>query len=42
MLLMLYLQVDNCWCENKNKFVFVFCEYLVYEKIFKEVSIIYI
>lgn len=37
----LYLQADNCWRENKNKFVLAFCEYLVHEKIFKEVSTIY-
>lgn len=36
----LYVQADNCFRENKNKFVLAFCEMLVWKNIFKEVSII--
>lgn len=34
----LYLQLDNCWRENKNKFVFAFLAMLVKLGVFKEVS----
>ncbi|XP_061193023.1 uncharacterized protein LOC133201246 [Saccostrea echinata] len=34
-----YLQADNCWRENKNKFVLAFCEYLVHIKVFREVHL---
>ena len=34
----LYLQADNCYRENKNRFVLAFCELLVKERIFNEVS----
>lgn len=35
----LYVQADNCFRENKNKFVLAFCEMLVWKNIFKEVHI---
>ena len=35
----LYLQADNCWKENKNKYVLGLCELLVRKKIFKEVHL---
>ena len=34
----LYWQADNCWRENKNKYTLGFCELLVREHIFDEVS----
>ncbi|CAG2224641.1 unnamed protein product [Mytilus edulis] len=34
----LYLQADNCWRENKNKFIISFCELLVHLQIFREGS----
>ena len=34
----LYLQADNCWRENKNKYTLGFCELLVRERIFNEMS----
>ena len=34
----LFLQLDNCFRENKNQFVFGFLALLVQKKIFKEVS----
>ena len=36
---MLYLQMDNCWRENKNKFILCFV-YLVDMDIFKKVRFI--
>ena len=33
----LYLQLDNCWKENKNKFLFGFCALLVNLKVLKKV-----
>lgn len=35
----MYLQLDNCFRENKNKFVFGFLALLIHLKIFKEVSL---
>ena len=34
----LYLQMDNCFRENKNRFLFAFCALLVESKIFRKVS----
>ena len=36
----LYLQLDNCFRENKNKYFFGLVALLVHHKIFKEVSIL--
>ncbi|XP_052218113.1 uncharacterized protein LOC127835717 [Dreissena polymorpha] len=33
----LYIQADNCWRENKNRYVFSFLQLLVSERIFNEV-----
>ncbi|XP_063438737.1 uncharacterized protein LOC134719703 [Mytilus trossulus] len=33
----LYLQADNSWRENKNRYVLGFCELLVHQRIFNEV-----
>ena len=33
----LYLQLDNCFRENKNKYVLAFCAYMVEMKLFKKV-----
>ena len=33
----LYLWLDNCWKENKNKFLFGFCALLVNLKVLKKV-----
>ena len=38
----LYLQLDNCYRENKNKYLFSFCALLVQQKIFQKVSLIII
>ena len=35
----LYLQMDNCSRENKNKWVLYFCYYLVKKKIFRKVRL---
>ncbi|VDI06880.1 Hypothetical predicted protein [Mytilus galloprovincialis] len=35
----LYIQADNCWRENKNKYVLSFCELLVHMKVFQEVHL---
>ncbi|XP_068753053.1 uncharacterized protein [Montipora capricornis] len=35
----LYLQMDNCWRENKNQFVIIFLAVLVKRQIFKKVKI---
>ncbi|XP_071181315.1 uncharacterized protein [Mytilus edulis] len=35
----LYLQADNCWRENKNRYVLGFCELLVHQRIFNEVHL---
>ena len=35
----LYLQMDNCCRENKNKFVFAFCCLLVELKVFKKIKL---
>jgi hypothetical protein len=35
----LYIQLDNCWRENKNKFVIGFAAWLVFAKVFKKVKI---
>ena len=35
----LYWQLDNCWKENKNKFVLAFLSFIVEMKIFDKVSI---
>ena len=37
----LFLQADNCWRENKNKYVFAFCELLVRRRVFKQVSALF-
>jgi hypothetical protein len=37
----LYLQMDNCWRENKNQYVFIFLAVLVKLNIFKKVSLAY-
>lgn len=37
----LYLQCDNCFRENKNRYVLGFCQLLVEQKIFHEVKILY-
>ena len=37
----LYLQLDNCYRENKNQFLFGFIALLVHHRIFKEVSYIH-
>lgn len=34
----LYLQLDNCFRENKNKYLLAFCAYLVHKKLFKKVN----
>lgn len=34
----LYVQLDNCFRENKNKFVFSLCSLLVQRKIFQKVT----
>ncbi|CAC5375163.1 unnamed protein product [Mytilus coruscus] len=34
-----YLQADNCWRENKNKYIISFCELLVHLQIFREVHL---
>ena len=34
----LFIQLDNCFRENKNRFVFGFLAMLVHHKVFKEVS----
>ncbi len=34
----LFLQMDNCWQENKNQYVIVFLALLVYLNIFKKVQ----
>ena len=36
----LYLQLDNCFRENKNKFLLAFCSLLVQQRIFRKVNII--
>lgn len=36
-----YLQLDNCYRENKNQFLFGFLALLVHMKLFKEVKQIY-
>lgn len=36
----LYLQMDNCWRENKNQFVLTFLGVLVQLDIFKKVNLI--
>ncbi|XP_052275699.1 uncharacterized protein LOC127875011 [Dreissena polymorpha] len=33
----LFIQADNCWRENKNRYVFAFLELLVAEQVFHEV-----
>lgn len=33
----LYLQMDNCWRENKSQFVIIFLAVLVKKKVFKKV-----
>jgi hypothetical protein len=35
----LFIQMDNCWRENKNQFVFGYASYLVQQKVFKNVII---
>ncbi len=35
----LYLQLDNCFRENKNRFILAFCAALVQKKIFKKVRL---
>ncbi|CAG2249918.1 unnamed protein product [Mytilus edulis] len=35
----LYMQADNCFRENKNRFMLAFCELLVRKNIFKEVHL---
>ena len=35
----LYIQLDNCWRENKNKYLFAFLGELVYRGIFDEVIV---
>ena len=35
----LYLQLDNCGRENKNRFIFAFCSLLVKLKIFKKIKV---
>ena len=35
----LYLQMDNCACENKNKYVFAFCSLLVELGIFRKIKV---
>ena len=37
----LYIQLDNCWRENKNRFFIGFMAYLVALDIFQEVSDIF-
>ena len=34
-----YLQADNCFRENKNKYMLAFCELLVHMNVFKEVHL---
>ena len=34
----LYLQLDNCWKENKNKYIFEFCALLVDLHLFKRLA----
>ena len=36
---LLYIQLDNCWRENKNKFLFAFLAELVWRGVFDEVQI---
>jgi hypothetical protein len=35
----LYLQMDNCWRENKNKYVFGFAAWLVFARAFHKVKV---
>ena len=37
----LYLQLDNCFRENKNRFIFGLCAILITLRIFKKVSTVY-
>jgi hypothetical protein len=32
-------QADNCWRENKNRYVFAVCSWLVAKKLFREVRV---
>ena len=34
----LYLQMDNCYRECKNRYIMAFCAFLVEKKIFKKVG----
>ena len=34
----LYLQLDNCWRENKNRYMFGYCAMLVEGRVFRKVS----
>lgn len=34
----LYLQLDNCFKENKNKYIFAFCSLLILKGVFKKVT----
>lgn len=38
----LYLQLDNCWRENKNRYFFGFVGFLVQKKIFDQVYICFL
>ncbi|CAH1239932.1 Hypp5908 [Branchiostoma lanceolatum] len=38
----LFLQMDNCWRECKNRFVFAFLGYLVLRNVFREVQVGYL
>ena len=35
----LYIQLDNCFKENKNKYLFSFCSLLVSKKVFSKVCV---
>jgi hypothetical protein len=35
----LFLQMDNCWRENKNRFVLAFCDRLVALGVFESVQL---
>ncbi len=35
----LHLQFDNCSCENKNKYMLAYCHWLVYNKVFRSITI---
>ena len=37
--LLLYLQLDNCWRENKNRYIFALLAWLVQKDVFRKVNL---